>query len=119
KKAAEPPKPAAPALPPPRLVKMKHAVAEAEPEAEAPAETSAAPAAVAHTPAHEERIETPSAPSREIAEHAPTPIAAAPAPTAEPPARAATLGRLVQPKMRLRIEEQRPTTPTPPLPTSP
>jgi translation initiation factor IF-2 len=43
------------------------------------------------------------------------PRAAAAAPVAKPP----TPGRVVPPTLRLRIEEQRPTTPTPPLPTAP
>ena len=36
----------------------------------------------------------------------------------EPAAKAPVPGRIVPPTLRLRIEEQRPTTPTPPLPTS-
>jgi translation initiation factor IF-2 len=49
------------------------------------------------------------------------PRAAAPAPPVEPlpPPKPPTPGRVVPPTLRLRIEEQRPTTPTPPLPTSP
>jgi translation initiation factor IF-2 len=44
------------------------------------------------------------------------PATAVPAP---PPVAAKPPGRLVPPTLRLRIEEQRPTTPTPPLPTTP
>jgi translation initiation factor IF-2 len=124
KKAAEPPKPAAPALPPPRLVKMVKPAAVAEPEIEpdvepeAQADAAPQPIAAVEAPSPiEERIDTPSA---KIADETPTAIAATPAPAAEPPAKpAAVPGRVVQPKMRLRIEEQRPTTPTPPLPTGP
>ena len=127
KKATEPPKPAAPALPPPRLVKMAKPAAVAEPEIEpevepeAPAEAAKPPAEVAEVPSPiAERIETPAAPPVEIAAETPAAIDAAPAPVAEPPAKpVAVRGRVVQPKMRLRIEEQRPTTPTPPLPTGP
>jgi len=130
KKAAEPPKPAAPALPPPRLVKMAKPVAEPEhheaaPEPEAVPEAPPQPVAVVEAPPQDEArpgsIDTPSAPSADVADETPTTIAAAaPAPAAEPPARPASVpGRVVQPKMRLRIEEQRPTTPTPPLPTGP
>src|SRR5205807_1496859 len=46
-------------------------------------------------------------------------LAAAPAPAASTPAKAPTAGRVVPPTLRLRIEERRPDTPTPPLPTTP
>jgi len=127
----------APSLPPPRLVKtVKPAAvaapeAEAEPEVEAPppappveaaAETPAPAAAVvepppveAHPPVeatHTPVVEAPPAPP------AVAPVAAAP-PTPPPPAvKTPTPGRIVPPTLRLRIEEQRPTSPTPPLPTS-
>jgi len=137
RKAPEPPKPAAPMLPPPRLVKTaKPAVAHVEPSAapaaepvspeqadrvEAPAPVvEPTPAAVAEAPAPAEPpppVEAPvQQPPGEIA-----PIAAAPVPDiAAPPApRPPTPGRVVPPTLRLRIEEQRPSTPTPPLPTSP
>jgi translation initiation factor IF-2 len=148
KKAAEPPKPAAPVLPPPRLVKTVKPVAAPPAEHEPPAEAQPRVAeTVAVAPAVEVAPEPPPAapvlpPPVEVVEpkaepapavhaeaarpaqpHAPapppTPVAAAPpAPTmpAEPVTKA---GRLVPPTLRLRIEEQRPTTPTPPLPTTP
>jgi translation initiation factor IF-2 len=133
KKGAEPPKPAAPALPPPRLVKTaKPVAAPPEPE-EAPHVEQAPPAAAAigasphppvvaapaveARPVRTERIDTPSAPSAALADQPPTTIAAAPA--REAPAKPLTPGRVVPPTLRLRIEEQRPTTPTPPLPTGP
>jgi translation initiation factor IF-2 len=128
KKAPEPAKPAAPVLPPPRLVKtVKPPVAApvAPPEPEHPVEIAAAPPPsppepVAAPPAPEPRVETPSAPSPEIGDQPATTIAAATvAPLAAPPAKPATPGRVVPPTLRLRIEEQRPTTPTPPLPTTP
>ena len=64
------------------------------------------PAAVAETPIA-------------VAEPAEPPLAAAPAPAASTPAKAPTAGRVVPPTLRLRIEERRPDTPTPPLPTTP
>jgi translation initiation factor IF-2 len=140
KKAPEPPKPVAPSLPPPRLVKtVKPAVAaapEAEPdvEAEAPApapieaahETTAA-AVVEEAPAPVEvRAPVEAAPAAEAHEPTaaapapPTPVAAAPAaPTPPAPKTPPAPGRIVPPTLRLRIEEQRPTSPTPPLPTAP
>jgi translation initiation factor IF-2 len=147
KKAAEPPKPAAPSLPPPRLVKTAKPaaapVAEPEPEpAEAPAPAAPTVAATAPAPAEPAQapieatiaappapapaeapapIEPPvaAAPAAASAESAP-PVAAAPAPAPAPaaPPRPAP-GRVVPPTLRLRIEQQRPTTPTPPLQTSP
>jgi translation initiation factor IF-2 len=132
KKAAEPPKPAAPALPPPRLVKTAKPVAPAHepehvPEAEQtpPPLTLPQPPVVEARPAAEgrsvraDRIDTASAPSAELADRPSTTIAAAPAPASEAPAKPAAPGRVVPPTLRLRIEEQRPTTPTPPLPTGP
>ena len=149
KKAPEPQKPAAPTLPPPRLVKTAkpapppaaapapapepEPVAEPQPAvAVAPPPPSAAPepVVVAEAPApaaeHVEkvekgaRVEPPPAPP--VAEP-PAPVeapraAAAPAVEAPPPPKPSTPGRVVPPTLRLRIEEQRPTTPTPPLPTS-
>ncbi|PYR64157.1 MAG: translation initiation factor IF-2 [Acidobacteria bacterium] len=132
KKAAEPPKPAAPALPPPRLVKTAKPVAPAhEPEHVPEAEQTPPPPAVTlpqspvvetrpvaeGRPLRTDRIETPSAPSAELADRPAATIAAAPA--SESPAKPAAPGRVVPPTLRLRIEEQRPTTPTPPLPTGP
>ncbi|HJZ71958.1 MAG TPA: translation initiation factor IF-2 [Vicinamibacterales bacterium] len=187
RKAPEPPKPTAPALPPPRLVKTVKPAAAPAPEAEPSAPESqtvaavpavdAAPAVaeppppaveppppVVEPPRHEPRvvatrglrteppkpaeapkpvvveapapIEPPAAPPP-VAQMptpppapapapppaaAPEPVAAA-APAVAPPPRPApkppTPGRVVPPTLRLRIEEQRPSAPTPPLPTSP
>jgi translation initiation factor IF-2 len=150
KKSAEPVKPAAPALPPPRLVKAAKAPAavaetEAVPEAEldtppAPvAEVEPEPAAAMPPPPPAPRTEV--RPRRQLQVEEPKPVVApppppepqperaAPAPVAEkpiaaappaaPPPVAAKPGRVVPPTLRLRIEEQRPTTPTPPLPTTP
>jgi translation initiation factor IF-2 len=131
KKPAEPVKPAAPALPPPRLVKAARpaAVAETheasvEPEPAAPAieaiaaepQVEEAPIETAAEPAAEEPVEAPALP----APHVEVPMAAAPETPevrkiSKPPI---VPGRLVPPTLRLRIEEQRPTLPTPPLPTS-
>jgi translation initiation factor IF-2 len=148
KKAPEPPKPAAPSLPPPRLVKtVKPAAAPAAPAAEmepAAAEpAAAAPEPVAAAPQPEAppepppAIEAPRPPEtvevRPEAAAEARPEVAEPPPPAAPPAAAAAAaappppaaepapkpGRVVPPTLRLRIEEQRPTTPTPPLPTSP
>jgi translation initiation factor IF-2 len=136
KKAAEPVKPAGPSLPPPRLVKT------AKPAAPPPA------AAAMMEPAAEiaEPVEVPppivEAPTPVVVEAAPlvaealveppppveAPVAAVvenfvkpevPAARPEAPIKAPSAGRVVPPTLRLRIEEQRPTTPMPPLPTSP
>jgi translation initiation factor IF-2 len=122
RKLPEPPKPAAPSLPPPRLVKtVKPAPAPAPPdEGEPPAPPElpyAAPvAAVESAPVAEPRAPGPAV---EGAPQAPT-IEEEPAPTPETqPVRPPSPGRVVPPTIRLRIEEQRPTTPTPPLPTQP
>jgi len=124
KKSAEPVKPAAPALPPPRLVKAaKHAVAP-EPTEDAPEPDEEAPPAEAPEPVAPEPVAAVAAdtplpePVLEPAPAAPEPVAASPAPAPEPP-KAATPGRIVPPTLRLRIEEQRPTTPMAPLPTNP
>jgi translation initiation factor IF-2 len=143
KKSAEPPKPAAPVLPPPRLVKAAKPAAapiEAEPEpveepepepevhvaVEAPeppvVEPPQAPAPVLAAPHAEPAAEAPAHVEPAAAEvHAPAesaaPVAAAPPPPAA--VRTPVPGRVVPPTLRLRIEEQRPTTPTPPLPTTP
>ncbi|HEY1911377.1 MAG TPA: translation initiation factor IF-2, partial [Vicinamibacterales bacterium] len=165
KKAAEPAKPIAPALPPPRLVKMaKPVAAPVEPEADEPiaepeadviepieqeapiAATAEPPAVVApeppptrparrgglmieEPPVREERpvaaVATPpsaeaSAPLAETAAAVEAVAPAAPAPASQPAAaKPAMPGRVVPPTLRLRIEEQRPTTPTAPLPTTP
>jgi translation initiation factor IF-2 len=152
KKAPEPVKPAAPTLPPPRLVKtVKPVVTAAPPAAEpeapgAPEEVEQAPPAaevaaasvspsIAAEAAHAPVAEAPpavgtgsaaeppteAAPVAEPPAHPPAPVAAQPAPDhrAVAPPKPATAGRIVPPTLRLRIEEQRPTTPTPPLPTAP
>ena len=141
KKPAEPVKPAAPALPPPRLVKMaKPAPAPAAPVAELGEEVAALPAEADEEAAAE--IETPEpesiathpvaavavipgdTPAGIAVETLPAPsaeAAAAPvatAPRAEPSPKP-TPGRVVPPTLRLRIEEQRPTAPTPPLQMTP
>ena len=137
KKAPEPAKPAAPALPPPRLVKTAKPVARRR---------RSRPSRVAEEPSREPPprrrstgAESPRQPRAEVAEHRrraadgaveprrsnrsaaePTPPAAAAPPRRTAPRRSRpTPGRIVPPTLRLRIEEQRPTTPTPPLPTSP
>ena len=132
RKPAEPVKPAAPALPPPRLVKtIKPIAAPVEPEAVAEAEPAESTpiadpiAAVPHSPAidvapvAEVEPAEPEAPSFSAEPEPAMPAAAAVAPRETPAAPKAAAGRLVPPTLRLRIEEQRPTTPTPPLPTSP
>jgi len=140
KKAAEPVKPAAPSLPPPRLVKtakpVAATVAEPEPAAAVAEPVEAEPIAeravpeapiVAETAAAAETVErqpsdsgsgAASALKRDVPPAAGAPVAAAPSPvpaTAKPP----VPGRVVPPTLRLRIEENRPTAPTPPLPTTP
>jgi translation initiation factor IF-2 len=141
KKAAEPVKPAAPSLPPPRLVKTAKPVAapvaepeeaaepepdDAEPIAEPPAPE--APLAVAETPAVAEPAEPPAAAAGQAAQRAAksdgpaapaAPVAAAPAVMPPPAPKTQLPGRVVPPTLRLRIEENRPTTPTAPLPTTP
>jgi translation initiation factor IF-2 len=134
RKAPEPPKPAAPALPPPRLVKTVKPVAPppvAEPEPPAPL--------VEAPPAIEEPVSEPPAPvmaeppvvAPPVAEPLPieerpaaAPVAEVAAPPAPPPPLDAAVvkpapGRIVPPTLRLRIEQQRPTTPDAPLPTQP
>jgi len=142
KKAPEPPKPAAPSLPPPRLVKTAkpapaptapapelEPIAEPEPSIAGPPPEPVAPeppVIVAEAPAPAlDRVE------KAAKGDAPVPVAEPPAPAeapraaaapaagAPPPAKPSAPGRVVPPTLRLRIEEQRPTTPTPPLPTSP
>ncbi len=135
KKAPEPPKPVAPALPPPRLVKtVKPApvpAAEAAPEptsapepeivqaaGSAPVEEAAvepAPAPAMEPPTADVRVDTPSeaAADQSPPQVVPTPAAAAPPPTLRPPT-----GRVVPPTLRLRIEEQPPPTRAVALPTA-
>jgi len=130
KKGAEPAKPAAPSLPPPRLVKA----AKPAPSLQSATGAPAAPAPAAAEPAEPPVVEAPpeqehpapepvavaETPPEPVIEPTPPaqPIAAAPAQTPAP-AKAPAHGRIVPPTLRLRIEEQRPTTPTPPLPTAP
>jgi len=97
----------------PRIVKTKGlrtepAVASAPPPPAPPAPPAqpSAPAPVAAAP--------PSQPSSQAQSQTPAPSPAGAPPAARPP----TPGRVVPPTLRLRIEEQRPTSPTPPLPTS-
>jgi len=147
KKAPEPPKPVAPALPPPRLVKTvkppapvlpapePEAIPAPEPVVAAPPEPAVAPeppaVAVAKVDVAPPPVEEVEKVERKIAQPEPAapvvverpkpaeaPRAAAPAVVAPPP-KPPTPGRVVPPTLRLRIEEQRPTTPTPPLPTAP
>jgi translation initiation factor IF-2 len=107
--AEEPEEPAAPE-PAPVVADTRHAsAAPAAPKIDAPP-------AVAHVepPATDVVPEPPAAPA--------PPVAAAPPRAAEPiapPKPPQTPGRIVPPTLRLRIEEQRPTAPTPPLPTAP
>ncbi|HEY7172874.1 MAG TPA: translation initiation factor IF-2 [Vicinamibacterales bacterium] len=148
KKAPEPPKPVAPALPPPRLVKTvkPHPAPAPVAEVEAPEPAEAAPPIVEAPPPPAPEVRRPQPTTFLRTEPAPAPkppvepaveppppvpppaeppvpVAAAPAPSVQAPAPPApakpTTGRVVPPTIRLRIEEQRPTTPTPPLPTQP
>ncbi|HEY3157521.1 MAG TPA: translation initiation factor IF-2 [Vicinamibacterales bacterium] len=127
-KKAEPPKPTAPVLGPPRLVKTikpLHPPAPTPP-AEEPAPVAAAPPPVAAAPAPEVAPEPPSAEPPPVFEpEPPVPVAAAPsveepvfvgaAPEPMPP-RAPASPRVVPPTIRLRIEEPgRPTQPARPL----
>jgi translation initiation factor IF-2 len=147
-KKPEPPKPVAHPLPPPRLVKTVKPAAVVPPPSEPESEPIPAPEpAVAAAPADVVAPEPPpvvvaEAPPPPVVEPkiepAPPPVVEPPAPAADvpvaaappapappaiepsaPTARPATPGRVVPPTLRLRIEEQRPTTPTPPLPTAP
>jgi translation initiation factor IF-2 len=122
KKAPEPPKPAAPVLPPPRLVKT------AKP-APAPPPFEPEPAPVAPEPAIVEPVVAEPAVAAAV-----QPVADVSAPVVEPPPVVAeaveavgspeihekpATPRVVPPTIRLRIEQERPTTPMPPLPTQP
>jgi translation initiation factor IF-2 len=143
KKPAEPPKPTAPVLGPPRLVKTVRPVSHAPgDETHAPAAVAAAPAAVIEAPPEPEpHVPEPVAEEPLIvpAPPEPEPVAAAPveapAPIEEPPvesqpevaARAERptpaapqqpAGRFVPPTLRLRIEEPG-KTPQPARPTTP
>jgi len=131
KKAPEPPKPAAPVLPPPRLVKTVKpapvAAPPSEPEpappAPEPVEAAAppveAPAAVETAPPMEAAAPPPPPAPVVAAEPAAAAVEPPPAPAEPAPAPKPAGGRVVPPTLRLRIEEQKPTTPSPPLPTTP
>jgi translation initiation factor IF-2 len=126
KKTPEPPKPVAPVLPPPRLVKT---VKPAAPPAPAPV-AEEAPVPIEEPPALPEPVPEPPPPAP-VAAEPPPPQEPVEAPRVEPTppevetpappiaAKAPAPGRIVPPTIRLRIEEQRPTTPTPPLPSQP
>jgi translation initiation factor IF-2 len=127
-KKAEPAKPIAPSLPPPRLVKAVKPVAAAAPPPE-PEPIEAAPEPAPEPPPVVEAA--PPAPEpvvvAEVPEPAPEPVVEPPAPAPEPvaarqpqpePPKPPVAGRVVPPTLRLRIEEQRPTTPMAPLPTT-
>jgi translation initiation factor IF-2 len=124
KKAPEPAKPAAPFLPPPRLVKTAKPApaAHAEPEpavAEPPPLPVEEPVAPEPPPAVVEAA-APEAPVVEAPRQKTEPVETPEPPTPPTPDPAKLVpGRIVPPTLRLRIEEQRPTTPTPPLPTTP
>jgi translation initiation factor IF-2 len=139
KKPAEPPKPAAPVLGPPRLVKTIKPAAHPGEEPLAPAPAPVAVIEVSPEPAYEPEPEVEEPPPVEAPPEPVVPVAAAPveapAPVEEPPvetrpqAAAAPersmpaappqpAGRFVPPTLRLRIEEPgrtlqpaRPTTP--------
>ncbi|HZP48308.1 MAG TPA: translation initiation factor IF-2 [Vicinamibacterales bacterium] len=117
----EPPAPApvaepvAPPEPPPVAAQAPPAEPVVEARAEAQRTAHAPEHAPAPEPAHGERpAERPAEPAAPVAA-APAPPVAAAAPVAPPPKHAP---RIVPPTLRLRIEEKRPDTPTPPLPTS-
>ncbi|OFW29975.1 MAG: hypothetical protein A3G76_12805 [Acidobacteria bacterium RIFCSPLOWO2_12_FULL_65_11] len=126
RKPAEPPKPVAPALPPPRLVKTVKPAAPVAAETEAavdmePALIAKAPEPVAQEPAGPAVYAEGSEPAP-LADASAAPVespVAAVAATPEPPALRPSAGRVVPPTIRLRIEEQRPTSPPLPLPTTP
>jgi translation initiation factor IF-2 len=117
----EPPAPSAP-----EVVHKPAAAAEVPPPAEVPAvpEPPAppppVPIAVAPPPPVEPSpVETPAAAAPEPPASAPAAAAAATPPAAaHAAAKPPTPGRVVPPTLRLRIEQQKPTTPTPPLPTT-
>jgi translation initiation factor IF-2 len=129
KKAPEPPKPAAPVLPPPRLVKTVKSVAPPPSEpVEGPAATPEvaatqgvdAEAAAEQTPVAAD-VPASAVPQVEhpLVDTSGEPDVSSAASAGEVAGRPSPGGRVVPPTLRLRIEEQRPTTPTPPLPTHP
>jgi translation initiation factor IF-2 len=140
-RAAEPPKPAAPSLPPPRLVKTAKPaapapLAEAEPEpapappdVHAPEPVEAAPPVAAEEPAPPAPAPEPPPPApaeaAEVAVEPPPSAAPTPPPPTPPP-----VGRVVPPTIRLRVEDpatgqappstpRRPTQPIRPQPAPP
>ena len=120
KKAAEPPKPTAPVLGPPRLVKTVKpaappAVAEAPVEVEPPPVVEEVPEEVVEAPAIEP-IEPPVVERPPIAARAAEPPPRVEEPPAETPS--AVPGRFVPPTLRLRIEEPG-QTPQPARPLTP
>jgi len=130
KKALEPPKPVAPVLPPPRLVKTVKPVAPppsepaespfAAPEmAEAAGANAEAPVDLASPSAAEAAGSAEPQDQRPAIDLGAEPDAAAAPSSGDIAGRPSSAGRVVPPTLRLRIEEQRPTTPTPPLPTHP
>jgi translation initiation factor IF-2 len=137
-KKADPPKPTAPVLGPPRLVKtVKPAAPPAEPAAPPPPPPPPAPepqlieppVAVVHPPPPEpepvqpiavapEVIEEPPAPPPAIEEEAPVEAPTADIPAAAAHAQSQPSGRFVPPTIRLRIEEPG-RTPQPARPLTP
>jgi len=142
-KKAEPPKPAAPTLAPPRLVKTAKPAAPAvapvaaapdieEPVGEEPPAPPAPPEQPAETPAPVAQAPEPPAP---VVEEPPAPSPATAPPVSEPPVAAPpmaaapaaptrhvpTPGRMVPPSIRLRIEEPNApgTSAVPAMPTRP
>jgi translation initiation factor IF-2 len=126
-KKAEPPKPAAPVLGPPRLVKTIKPAAPPAPSAlveePAPVAEVAPPAAVVEEPLAPEPppvevVAPPPAPEPEVpvAAAAPAEASRVEEPPAEPPPPAQAPGRFVPPTLRLRIEEPgQPPQPARPL----
>ncbi len=130
RKGAEPIRPAAPSLPPPRLVKAAKPAAApvleddaiAEAELVAPAAEATAPSAQVDKAEGKAEAEAPAAEGVEtvapVTPHTEAPIAASSGTPDAPTISKPGAGRVVPPTLRLRIEEQRPTTPPPLLPTS-
>jgi len=139
KPAAPPPAPVAEAAPPVAAVAPPPAlVAEASPvEAPPAADARVKPRAPEPRVEREPVSERPSEPAPALKEEPKAPAMATPIAVAESPAagtaiaaasapaasaaapKAPAAGRVVPPTLRLRIEERRPDTPTPPLPTTP
>jgi translation initiation factor IF-2 len=99
-------------------------VAEVRPAQRAPSASMSAAPAVAEPPVADEpevgHVQHASASAATVAETPePAEPPVAPASPAQAPSRLPAPGRIVPPTLRLRIEQQRPTTPTQPLPTTP